>query len=517
MGDAKMRPSSSTSIPSFTWISVAAWVGCAAPKPAGSAAEPSDGADGGGAADGALDDGANDGGGGADGGAADGSTADGGDSAAPDRPPGDHCSVLDGFSPVFDAEVATFAAQDDRSAGPDRPLVFVGSSSIRRWEGLTAAYPDQQPRQRGIGGAELAEIALQADTLVNRHGPRGVVVFAGTNDVAAGVPTDTVVDRLLCLRERIWLANGGALPVFFIGITPNPSRWEGWPDAAAVNAAVEALAASDPGLVYVDVPSAFLATGFPPDSALFVGDGLHLSEAGYALWDSVLRPAIDAKLPPDPPMVVPEGAPRPGARLLIDLGPDNPEDGERTADPDYLGQRWNNWHPLEGGLGVLPGQHLDGLVTDEGVLTGVDLVVTGGFFGNGRSNGGLLWPSSDLLGALAVGSATGDFFYSEPEDQSGGLQLRGLDPNGTYRLRLFGSRDEAELRITTYIVSGADRTEATLQTSGPGAGADGTTGNNDTIVDLAGLRPDAWGNLYVDLRVTAGTFAYLSLIELSAE
>lgn len=444
-----------------------------------------------------------------------GDTADG--PAPPDLPGTDHCDSIADFTPVFEGFVDRFAAQDDRAPPAPGGLVFTGSSSIRRWEGLARAYADHRPIQRGMGGAQLAEIAMFADTLVNRHDPRGVVVFAGTNDVAAGVAAADVVARLRCLRERIWIAHGQALPVFFIGITPTPARWSSWTEADAANQAIQALAGSDPGLVYVDVPSAFLATGGPPDAGLFVADGLHLSEAGYALWDGVLRAEIDARLDPDPPHPAAPHAPRPGARILVDLGPTNPEDGEPTPSPDHLGQAWNSWHETEGGGASLPGEHLDDLVTDAGVTTGVDLVLTGGFLANGRSNGGLLWPDAGLLGGLAVGSATGDYFYSVAQDMTGGLVLRGLDPARTYRLGLFASRDHAETRATTYTVHGADTHSATLQTSGPGAGRDGATGNDDDVVRLSGLQPDPWGQLFVDVSLAGPEYAYLALLELVAE
>lgn len=431
-------------------------------------------------------------------------------------PDTDHCGALDGFIPLYTDAVATWAAQDDLDPGPAEPLVFTGSSSIRRWEGLLRSYADHRPVQRGIGGAQVAEIAWWADNLVLRHNPRGVVVFAGTNDVAAGVEPEAVVARFRCLRERVWVAFGRDRPVFFIGITPTPARWDQWDRASAVNDAVEALSLDDPGLVYVDVPAGFLSEGAPPPDALFVADGLHLSDAGYALWDAILRAEIDRAIDPWPPLRPAPDAPPTGARLLIDLGPDNTDDGERTPSPDYRGHHWNNWHALEGGAGVLPGEHLSGLRTDTGHRTGVDLVVTGGWLSNGRSNGGLLWPDPDALGDLAVGSATGDFFYALPEDTTGGLALRGLDPAATYRLRLFASRADAETRATRFTVQGATTRSDSVQTSGPGAGASGD-GNDDDVVTFDGLQPDPWGHLVIDASIDSGSYGYLSLIELTAE
>ena len=455
------------------------------------------------------------GGDGDDGGSGDaGGSDDGGDTGS-DLPDTDHCTeALADFSTGYDTTIATWVEQDGLSTGVPSPVVFTGSSSIRRWEGLAAAYTDFSPVQRGFGGAQVAEVAVWADELVNHHEPRGVVVFAGTNDVAIGVSAEATVARFRCLRERIWTAHGQALPVLFIGITPTPSRWAQWETASAVNEAVAALAEEDEGLVYVDVPAAFLATGSPPEESLFVSDMLHLSESGYALWDSVLRPAVEEAIHASEPASGPSLSA--GTRILVDLGPSDGDDGQHTASPDHLDQHWNNWFPLDGGASILPGERLGDLVSVDGTSTVVDLVITGGFSTNGRQNGGLLWPSSDQLGDLAVGTATEDYFYATSDDITGGLMLRELDPSATYTLRLFASRDDDETRLTTYRVTGATTAEATLQTSGAGSGSSGN-GNDDDIAELTGVRADPYGHLFIDVELTEGRYAYLSLLELTVE
>jgi lysophospholipase L1-like esterase len=416
---------------------------------------------------------------------------------------------------VFAEEISRWSAQDALGGWPEGPLVFVGSSTVRRWEGFAPAYADHAPLQRGFGGAQLGEVALYANELVVRHAPRGVVVFAGTNDIAAGVSPDIVVDRLRCLRARIAVGVGVATPVLYVAITPAPARWDTWAQASAVNTAVAALAEADPGLVYVDTATPFLATGSPPSAALFVEDGLHLSEEGYALWAATLRPAVDAVLAPRAPdAAAPLAA---GTRVRVDLGPSDGDDGEATPAPDYLGNTWNNWFGRDGGADVLPGEQLIDLVDITGVPTPVDLVIAGGFYMNGRRNGGLLWPDTARLGDLAVGSATGDYFYTDGADMPGALFLRGLDPAARYTLRLFAAREETERRVTRYTVSGAAVAEATLQTSGASAGAADTPTNDDTVVTLTHLAPDAWGHLFLDVAAEEGPFGYLSLLELEVE
>lgn len=474
----------------------------------GAGAQTGDGSDG---DDGTGDEGDDGGEGsaGTDGGAGD---EDGGGETGDDGAAIEHCTEVDSFVPLFGAVTDTWAAQDAAAPWPTGGLVVVGSSSIRRWEDLARAHSEHEVIQRGFGGAQLGEVALLADSLISAHEPAAVVVFAGTNDVAAGVAPEVVGERLQCLRQRLRASLGDALPIVFIGITPSPARWSLHEQSTAVNTVAEGIAADDDAFFYADVPAAFLATGEPPDAGLFVSDGLHLSESGYALWDGVISPVLAAAAEPTArPGVAPLA---PGERVLVDLGASDTTHGEPSASPDHLGQHWNNWHGLAGGGQVFPGERLAGLVTTSGTATALELIVTGGFFNNGREHGGLLWPEGELLGALAVGTATEDFFYSVAEDQTGGLALRGLDPAERYTLRLFASRAASEHRTTRYTLHGRETAEALLQTSGAGAGTG--DGNDDTIVVFEDVWPDEHGRLHLDLAPEAGPYAYLSLLELSA-
>mgnify|MGYP006064558545 CR=1 FL=1 len=170
---------------------------------------------------------------------------------------------------------------------------------------------------------------------------------------------------------------------------------------------------------------------------------------------------------------------------------------------------------VDGDVQILPGQAVRSLVTTAGEVTGISLVIGGGFLSNGLLNGGLQAPDSGLLGSLAVADATEDFFYVDGPDNPGALTLEGLDPARTYQLELFGSRDwGSEDRHTRYAVTGASRQEVTLQTSGWGLSGD-YDGNTGTVATLTGLVPDDWGRLHIDVDIDSGTYAYLNLLRLT--
>lgn len=412
-------------------------------------------------------------------------------------------------NPGYGDTVAVWVGQDDGAAPAAGQVVVSGSSSIRRWESAQSGLAAYGVVQRGFGGAQLWELAHHAEDLILRHEPAAVLVYAGTNDLSAGRTPEQVLQDARCLGHRIW--SEGRIPLIWVGITPNPARWEDWSRAEQTNALVQAWAGAHPGLHYVDTAGPFLETGAPPQSDLFDADQLHLSPAGYALWDTAIQASVAKILSPRSTPDTPQH-PDPGHYIRVDLGPSNAEDGDRV-DVDGFGIHWNSWHSVEGNAQILAGEHLDDLVDTLGVPTGMGLVVGGGFRCNGKLNGGLTQPSGDLLGTLSVPEATGDYFYVDGLDNPGALSWLGLDPTRRYTLRLFASRDSEETRVTRYTVAGQSQT---LQTSGSGAGED-SHANTNTVVVFTGLQPDAWGALHLDVAIESGPYAYLSLMELEVE
>lgn len=424
----------------------------------------------------------------------------------------------------YDGDIARWTAQDALDPPAPGAVLFVGSSSIRRWEQLALDFADYRVVQRGFGGATFDQVNQYVNDIVQPYQPTAIVVWVGTNDIASGSDGDEVYADYQQFVAAVHAVHP-AVHVFYLGIMPTPGRFDNGPEETSANSQIAQMAADNPKLHYVDLPAAFWALNPPSDPAflaMFVDD-IHLNRQGYALWTSVIRPAVSAVVPPNKVYTANPHTPQRGARLLCDFGPSNPTDGNHTASPDANGNHWNNWHAAEGEVPINAGEHLGNLVDTTGAATGIDLTITGGFSSNGRINGGLLSPDPNLLGDLAIGSATEDYFFCSADgevgggddDRPGGFMLDGLDPNLAYDLRFFGSRNNAETRVTEYRVTGANGRVLTLQTSGVGIGADGVyRGNDDEVAVAAGVRPDAFGQVFIDLTLRDGAFAYINALEI---
>ncbi len=195
----------------------------------------------------------------------------------------------------FDDAIAAFEAAD--RADPPAPggIVFVGSSSIRLWDTLARDMAPLPVVRRGFGGAHMDHLVHHVDRIVIPYQPRVVVVFAGGNDLGAG--TGKTADSYLAKFAELLARLHADLPearVLFLSLKPTILRWERWPEVRKANDAVARLAEADPLLEYVDVATPMLTADGEPRGELFVWDGLHLSESGYALWTEILRPRLAA-------------------------------------------------------------------------------------------------------------------------------------------------------------------------------------------------------------------------------
>ena len=438
------------------------------------------------------------------------------------------CPTVSCFGQYQD-DIDRWVAQDALSQPASGSILFTGSSSIRRWEQLALDFADYKVIQRGFGGSQFEQLNGYVNDIVLPYNPAAIVVWEGTNDISAdGEPgTEVFADY----QQFVGLVHAAQpnVEIFYLGIMPTPGRQASEAQQTVANNAISAMASdpNNPKLHYIDLPAAFATLNpysDPAFTAKFV-DSIHLNREGYEFWTSVIRPQIEAVVAPNKVFTPNENTLKPGDKLLFDFGPSNSDDGDHTISPDSNGNHWNNWHQAEGNVEINAGEHISNLVDTNGATTGINLTITGGFLSNGKLNGGLLNPSNALLGDFAVATATQDYFFSTADGEQGGgnddvpagFMLDGLDPKVLYDLRFFGSRNTTATRVTEYLVTGMNSRKTTLQTSGSNIGDDGIyDGNDDEIAVVDGIRPDKFGQVFVDITLLEGAFAYINAMELKA-
>lgn len=194
---------------------------------------------------------------------------------------------------VWSEEIAAFASE---APGPRNALLFVGSSSIRRWFDLAEHMAPIPVINRGFGGSKIGDVIYYSETLFQADAPLAIVIFVGTNDITPGSskPVSVVVEAFEEMMDGVRQLQPDT-PVYFVAITPSPLRWEVWSEAQAVNHAISELTNGLANTHVIDTGKQLMSAG-APDNNNYVFDRLHLSEQGYAIWAEIIRSRIFSDL-----------------------------------------------------------------------------------------------------------------------------------------------------------------------------------------------------------------------------
>jgi len=191
----------------------------------------------------------------------------------------------------WEPTIAAFEAQDHTSPPPKGGIVFVGASSIVRWN-VSEFFPHLPVINRGFGGSELTDTVHFASRTVLPYEPRIVVLYPGENDIARGVAPEDVAAAF----ERLVTTVRAALPqtrILVIGMKPTPARWRFNDQMLETNRRFREIAGRHHDVTYVSVEKAMLGPDRKPRQDLFVDDGQHLNRAGYDLWTDIVGPHLD--------------------------------------------------------------------------------------------------------------------------------------------------------------------------------------------------------------------------------
>ena len=197
-----------------------------------------------------------------------------------------------------------------KPAAERKRIVFLGDSITDGWR-LNEYFPGREFVNRGISGQVTGEMLgrMKADVIDLK--PAGMLVLAGTNDIARGVPLSTIVNNLVMIAD---LADAYKIKPLFASVLPISDYHKD------VNPRYEMSKQRPPNVIldlnrwiesfckqrhyqYVDYFSLMADPRGYMKSEL-ADDGLHPNTAGYRVMGPIALAAIDRDFaPPAAPAV----------------------------------------------------------------------------------------------------------------------------------------------------------------------------------------------------------------------
>lgn len=172
-------------------------------------------------------------------------------------------------------------------SGDEKTVVFTGSSSIRLWKGLEGSFPAHRIVNTGFGGSESSDLLRYIGPLILDYRPEKVFIYEGDNDLGYRKSPARILRTTRKILDRIWEVFPET-EVVLIAAKPSPDRWHLKRRFRRLNRKLEKYAGTSPLVDFANIWDVML-NGNEVDDSLFVEDGLHMNEKGYALWTEVLR------------------------------------------------------------------------------------------------------------------------------------------------------------------------------------------------------------------------------------
>lgn len=205
------------------------------------------------------------------------------------------------YKNTFEREIQKLEQLTDDTYKNDY-LLFIGSSSIRRWDTIEEDMSPFSVVKLGYGGAHYYDLIHYVERLVkNKEKAKAVILFVA-NDITGSISKNSLHSDLTpnkikklfkAISQKIHKNLSHDVPIYVIETTPTPSRWKVWHQIEIANDLIQSYTETKTNLHFIPTRAAFLNQRGLPIGKYFVKDSLHLSKAGYDLWGEIIKKKLE--------------------------------------------------------------------------------------------------------------------------------------------------------------------------------------------------------------------------------
>ncbi len=193
----------------------------------------------------------------------------------------------------FYKEIQNFKKQDSIAFPPANAILFVGSSSFRKWGNVQSYFPGYKIINRGFGGSTLPDVIAYFDDIITPYHPKQVVIYCSDNDLAS---SDSITPMIVFKRfQQLYFLIKQKLPnanVAYISIKPSPSRERLAGRMKEANNLIKSFLEKRKHTAFIDLYKDMILPDGKARPDLFVEDKLHMNEKGYRIWQKAIEPYL---------------------------------------------------------------------------------------------------------------------------------------------------------------------------------------------------------------------------------
>lgn len=199
-------------------------------------------------------------------------------------------------------------------------------------------------------------------------------------------------------------------------------------------------------------------------------------------------------------------------KFYIDFGETSNTSRGRQTTKDKNGNYWNNLSSGSSSSNAITTKTVTMKNSENSTASRYRLVTTCTQYTNGINAGGNNSPSEEMLGDLAIQTATEDYMFIDNGDLRP-FKFTNLNKDNCYKLYIYGTRNHTDNRITQYTIEGQRTWSGGQVTSGNSVGGEGNNGNVRNILVTDYIYPNRNGEIVINFQRVTG-MAHISAMKI---